>query len=106
FPRVGLTTDEEWEDHVTVQPLTAAFIVAVAGLGGISSAIAATTYQPITILFSETACLRAGGTVAVQNRVRVCALADVTVTRPTSPSQAQGMKLPYEDDPKAGEPTK
>ena len=51
----------------------------------------------------------AGGAIAVQNQVRVCALTEVTGSVPATPrtsGPAERMKLPYEDDPKAGEPTK
>ena len=86
--------------------LTAAFILAAIGISVASSSFAATTYRPISLLFGETACVRSGGTVVVQNSTKVCAVADVPTVQPSpprNPSQPERMKLPYEDDPKAGQ---
>lgn len=67
-----------------VQSFTAALIVALAGLAGMAafSAQAAVNlnssksniYRPITSAAGEVACVRAGGTVVLQNRKKVCSI--------------------------------
>ena len=94
---------------MAIRQLTPRLVFTIATIVLNSSLALATTYRPITLLFGETACLRGGGTVVMQDRVKMCATADVTITGAIpsrSPSQGERMKLPYEDDPKAGEPSK
>ena len=83
----GKTKKKKRESPMRVQFFTAALVIAAAGLAGMAalSAQAASNlnssksniYRPITSAAGEVACARAGGTVVLQNRTKVCSISPV-----------------------------